>query len=66
MVVDVTEVIADVVVEVAVEVEVVVDLAQDARRSDITMRQVNSAQIALLFICTFLFLLFILRLLETG
>jgi hypothetical protein len=44
-------VVVDVVVDVAVDV--VVDLAQDARISDVTIRQVSSTQIALLFICTF-------------
>ena len=43
-------VVVDVVVEVAVDV--VVDLAQDARRSDITVRQVISTQMAPLFIST--------------
>ena len=47
--VDVT--VEDVADEVGVDV--VVDLAQDARRSDVTIRQVSSTQIALLFICTF-------------
>jgi len=47
--VDVVE--ADAVVEVVVDV--VVDLAQDAKTSDVTMRQVNNTQIALLFICIF-------------
>jgi len=32
-----------------VGVDVVVNLAQDARRSDVTIRQVSSTQIALLF-----------------
>ena len=49
VVLDVVEV--GVVVEVVVDV--VVDLAQDAKTRDITIRQVNSTQIALLFICTF-------------
>jgi hypothetical protein len=40
-------------VVVAVGVDVVVDLAQDARRSDITVKQVSSTQIALFFIRTF-------------
>jgi anti-anti-sigma regulatory factor len=35
-----------------VGVDVVVNLAQDARRSDVTIRQVSSTQIALLFIYT--------------
>jgi len=45
-VVDVT--VVDVADEVGVDV--VVDLAQDAKTSDVTMRQVSSTQIALLFI----------------
>jgi hypothetical protein len=62
VVVGVVEVVAEdvVVVEidvvdvvVAVGVDVVVDLAQDARRSDITVKQVSSTQIALFFIRTF-------------
>jgi hypothetical protein len=42
------------VVEVAFDVVVddVVDLVQDAKTSDITIRQVSSSQIVPLFICT--------------
>ena len=49
------DVVVSVDVVVDVDVDVVVDVAQDAKTSDVTMRQVNTIQITPLFIWTSFF-----------